>query len=88
MAAALESTSARQDSTWKSFENTLQVLVEAGALEKATLEATPLGQVARDISAENELWIAMVLSHASAQVRAETSLLLSWDAQYWMVVQR
>lgn len=70
MRAALETSSERQASTWKSFESTVRVLVEAGALEKGSLQATPLGQAARELSAENELWLAIVLTHSSSQVRA------------------
>lgn len=70
---ALEATSHRKESNWRSFESTVQILVSAGALDQATLQATPLGEVAREIQCDNELWMAIVLSHASMQVssRAE-----------------
>jgi hypothetical protein len=34
-------------------------------------QAQPLGEVARQVNGENELWLAMALTHAGMQVRAD-----------------
>lgn len=68
MRAGLEASSAHRETNWKAFECTVKVLVAAEALQEDSLEATALGQVAREINGENELWLAIVLSHASVQV--------------------
>ncbi|KAK9820466.1 hypothetical protein WJX72_010660 [[Myrmecia] bisecta] len=47
--------------TWLDFQDILDVLIDAGAMAKA------LGQVARQINGDNELWLAVVLTHANVQ---------------------
>ena len=42
----------------KEFDGRVRVLCEIGALDERTLELRPLGRVAAQIKAENELWIA------------------------------
>ena len=69
MQLALGDSSKRKETNWRSFESTLRVLVKAGALDPASLQATALGQAAREVSALNELWMAMVLTHSSVQAR-------------------
>ena len=55
-------------STWRSFEDLVACLVASNALEADTLRALPLGHVARQIHGENELWLAIVLTHPAVQV--------------------
>ena len=55
-------------STWRSFEDIVACLVASNALEANTLKALPLGHIARQIHGENELWLAMVLTHPAVQV--------------------
>lgn len=69
MRLELGDSSRRKETNWRSFESTLRVLVKAGALDPNTLQATALGQAAREVSALNELWMAMVLTHSSIQAR-------------------
>lgn len=54
--------------TWRSFENTLQVLVRVGALDPKTYKTSILGSVARELNADNELWFAMVLANKALEV--------------------
>ncbi|KAL0028996.1 hypothetical protein WJX77_010606 [Trebouxia sp. C0004] len=54
-------------STWRSFEALVACLVASTALEADTLKALPLGHIARQIHGENELWLAIVLTHAAVQ---------------------
>lgn len=46
----------------------MSCLVASDALEADTLKALPLGHVARQIHGENELWLAIVLTHPAIQV--------------------
>ena len=55
-------------STWRSFQDLVACLVASNALQAETLKALPLGHVARQIRGENELWLAMVLTHPAVQV--------------------
>lgn len=70
MLAELEASSRERESNWRSFESALSVLITAGALDSQTLQATKLGEVAREINSENELRTALVLTHAAVQVFA------------------
>lgn len=57
--------------TWRSFEGSLTVLRRMGAVEHDLREgravATALGEVAREVRSENELWMAMALTGPAAQ---------------------
>lgn len=55
-------------STWRSFQDLVACLVASDALQAESLKALPLGHVARQIHGENELWLAMVLTHPAVQV--------------------
>lgn len=55
-------------SSWRSFEDFMACLVASNALEAGSLKALPLGDVARQIHGDNELWLAMVLTHPAVQV--------------------
>ena len=55
-------------SSWRSFEELVACLVASNALEAGTLKTLPLGDVARQIHGENELWLAIVLTHPAVQV--------------------
>ena len=68
MQTAVEESSRKKVSNWLSFESTLSVLIQAGALDPGTLKATSLGEVAREISADNELRMSLVVTHPSVQV--------------------
>ncbi|KAL3144002.1 hypothetical protein ABBQ32_003810 [Trebouxia sp. C0010 RCD-2024] len=54
-------------STWRSFQDLVACLVACDALQPESLTALPLGHVARQIHGENELWLAMVLTHPAVQ---------------------
>lgn len=54
----------------REFEDVVGVLVAAGALEPGSLTPLPLGEAARQLSGENELWLATVLSDPAVQARA------------------
>ncbi|KAL0037105.1 hypothetical protein WJX79_000589 [Trebouxia sp. C0005] len=54
-------------STWRSFEALVACCVASNALEANTLKALPLGHIARQIHGENELWLAIVLTHPAVQ---------------------
>ena len=54
----------------REFEDVVGVLVAAGALEAGSLTPLPLGEAARQLSGENELWLATVLSDPAVQARA------------------
>ena len=54
-------------STWRSFENLVACLVAANALEPDTLRPLPLGNIARQIHGDNELWLAMMLTNPAVQ---------------------
>ena len=60
-------------STWRSFQDLVACLVASNALQAESLKALPLGHVARQIHGENELWLAMLLTHPAVQV-SHTSL--------------
>ena len=49
----------------------LQVGALQPADERGMLHATQLGEVARDLQAQNPLWLAMALTHPGIQVCAE-----------------
>ncbi|KAK9846418.1 hypothetical protein WJX81_003415 [Elliptochloris bilobata] len=51
----------------REFEDVVGVLVAAGALDPDTLAPRPLGEAARQLSGENELWLATVLSDPAVQ---------------------
>jgi len=58
--------------TWRSFEDTVRVLREVGAIEPTAdadgrIAALPLGEVARDVRTDNELWSAMILTSPGAR---------------------
>ena len=55
-------------STWRSFEDIVACLVASDALKANSLKALPLGHVARQLHGENELWLAIVLTHPAVQV--------------------
>lgn len=60
----------RLEGGWRQFERIVQVLEESEAFETSSTRSkifSPLGLVAREIRASNELWIAMALTHASVQ---------------------
>jgi len=52
---------------WRTFEDALRVLAAAGAVseEGDRIVARPLGDVAREVRCENELWMATVLASAT-----------------------
>eukprot|EP00200_Dunaliella_tertiolecta_P005053 CAMPEP_0202359206 /NCGR_PEP_ID=MMETSP1126-20121109/12588_1 /ASSEMBLY_ACC=CAM_ASM_000457 /TAXON_ID=3047 /ORGANISM="Dunaliella tertiolecta, Strain CCMP1320" /LENGTH=1135 /DNA_ID=CAMNT_0048952565 /DNA_START=212 /DNA_END=3620 /DNA_ORIENTATION=- len=54
---------ATEENTWRSFTDVVEVLITMGALEANTLRVLPLGLVARNIQGNNELWLALVLTH-------------------------
>lgn len=58
-----------KNTSWRSFESTLSVLIAAGALEEGSLKATGLGEIAREINSENELRTALVMTHPATQVQ-------------------
>ena len=58
----------QQQGTWRAFADVVAVLVAAGALERDSLRATLLGQVAREVHGRNQLWLATVLTHTAIQV--------------------
>lgn len=62
-------------STWRSFQDLIACLVASNALQADTLKALPLGHVARQIHGDNELWLAIVLTHPAVQVSHESL----WD---------
>ena len=41
----------------------MEVLITQGALEAGTLRMLPLGLVSRSLQGQNELWLAMALTH-------------------------
>ncbi|GAB4818573.1 hypothetical protein N2152v2_005619 [Parachlorella kessleri] len=56
---------------WKAFEDLTAILQEAGAFTvrggEEGVEFHSLGQVAREVSGANELWLALVLTHDALQ---------------------
>lgn len=64
-------------STWRSFQDLVACLVACNALQPESLSALPLGHVARQIHGENELWLAMVLTHPAVQVSHSALVLLT-----------
>lgn len=54
-------------STWRSFQDLVACLVATNALEADTLRPLPLGNIARQIHGENELWLAMMLCNPAVQ---------------------
>lgn len=69
MEESMKKNTKQDTSTWRAFENTLLVLVQSGALEQSNLSATSLGSVARELNADNELWLAVVLTNEALIVR-------------------
>ena len=67
-------------STWRSFQDLVACLVACNALQPESLTALPLGHVARQIHGENELWLAMVLTHPAVQVSHDAVLFLTCNA--------
>lgn len=59
----------RTDGGWLAFEAVTRVLEAAGAFEQQGHHRvfTPLGMVAREIRATNEVWLSMVLTHQALQ---------------------
>ncbi|GLC66436.1 hypothetical protein PLESTF_000427200 [Pleodorina starrii] len=55
--------SGQLESTWKTFQSTMDILICVDALERDSLRVLPLGLLARNIQGGNELWLAMALSH-------------------------
>ena len=68
-------------SSWRSFQDLVACLVASHALEADTLRALPLGNVARQIHGENELWLAIVLTHPAVQVTHSCSHMQLYDAK-------
>lgn len=54
--------------TWKTFVDIQDVLIAFGALDPVELTPLPLGLVARGLQGQNELWLALALTHS--EVRA------------------
>ena len=58
---------------WVAFERIVDVLLRVGALrpadERGMLAATTLGRVARDLQAQNPLWLALAMLQPAVQVR-------------------
>ena len=52
----------------REFEDIVEVLVAAGALDPDTLTPRPLGEAARQLNGENELWLATVMTDPAMQV--------------------
>ena len=52
----------------REFEDIVEVLVAAGALDPDTLTPRPLGEAARQLNGENELWLATVMTDPAVQV--------------------
>ena len=52
----------------REFEDIVEVLVAAGALDPDTLTPRPLGEAARQLNGENELWLATVMTNPAVQV--------------------
>lgn len=51
----------------REFEDIVEVLVAAGALDPDTLTPRPLGEAARQLNGENELWLATVMTDPAVQ---------------------
>lgn len=75
---------------WRTFEDSLRILVTLGAVvadkdDPSRLTATPLGEVAREVRCENELWMALALREASgmsltpAELAGLVGALVGWD---------
>ena len=66
----------------------MEVLITVGALEPDTLRILPLGLVSRSIQGQNELWLALALTHPAtmrltgAQLAAFLGALLRC-ARHW-----
>ena len=67
-------------SSWRSFQDLVACLVACNALQPDTLTALPLGHVARQIHGENELWLAMVLTHPAVQVSHNALMASTFNA--------
>lgn len=50
---------------WTMFQSTFQLLRQFNAIESNTTIATDLGDMISSLTADNELWLAIVLSHSS-----------------------
>jgi len=59
------------------------VLVAAGALDAGTLAPRPLGEAARQLAGENELWLAAALSDPAVQARGGGN-----PKSYWRALRR
>jgi len=59
---------------WFGFKSTLDTLISAGAIDRETLDITPLGHVARELYGENELWMAAVFTHQNVQLLSPPTL--------------
>lgn len=58
---------AQKEIRWRSFEDVLSVLQEFQAVETGTFRALPLGELARKLRGENELWLAVALMNPATQ---------------------
>ena len=56
---------------WRMFQNVVSILQKFGALEDTN--ATDLGQMVGSLSADNELWLAMVLQVSITTILIPTS---------------
>lgn len=56
---------ADEQSTWQTFLDVVDILIREGAMEPGSLRVLPIGQVARSIQGQNELWLALALTHPS-----------------------
>ncbi|GFR39875.1 hypothetical protein Agub_g377 [Astrephomene gubernaculifera] len=61
------SASSQLESTWKTFQMTMEILIATDALEVGSLRVLPLGLLARNIQGGNELWLALALSHPALE---------------------
>lgn len=48
---------------WRMFQNVLKVLRDFGAMQQEETRSTELGQMVGSLSADNELWLGLVLQH-------------------------
>ncbi|GMH32612.1 hypothetical protein BSKO_00446 [Bryopsis sp. KO-2023] len=60
--------------SWADFMGITEILKKSGALHPESLKIRPLGEVSREIHGDNELWLALALTHPSTQLLNEASL--------------
>ncbi|KAJ9521012.1 hypothetical protein QJQ45_022735, partial [Haematococcus lacustris] len=51
------------EDTWRKFTEVVDILTAMNAVEAGTLSILPLGLAARSLQGQNELWLALVLTH-------------------------